>query len=262
MLVRNGEKLFASYHRRAMASLRLAKFSSPQQSTKAPSPLVGEGCEALASVSELRRSWMRGSAPIGARARKSAMTAGSHQSQRSRAARLSARPPHPASAKLTLFAKPSQPSPARGEGYWRRGSRRLELLIRPLQIPQRVLLRHLELDQQLACHHVAALLVLGQLHVRRDGDPAVDVAVEDRGAAFLVAHVDILQPVEVVPAHHLDIFLEERRDARIVRHQVHVVAIADVLADFLLALGIEAGGVLDELVDILSLGVGHGSSLL
>jgi hypothetical protein len=33
-----------------------------------------------------------------------------------------------------------------------------------------------------------------------------------------------------------------------------------VLADFLLALGIEAGGVLDELVDVLSLG-GHRSAL-
>src|SRR5688572_24109621 len=32
-----------------------------------PSPLAGEGCGALASASELRRSWMRGSAPTGAR---------------------------------------------------------------------------------------------------------------------------------------------------------------------------------------------------
>src|SRR5687768_8489099 len=42
-----------------------------QQST--PSPLAGEGCGGLASDSELSRSWMRGSAPIGARARKSAI---------------------------------------------------------------------------------------------------------------------------------------------------------------------------------------------
>jgi hypothetical protein len=36
--------------------------------------------------------------------------------QRSRAAHLAARPPHPASPKLTSFAKAPHPSPARGEG--------------------------------------------------------------------------------------------------------------------------------------------------
>jgi hypothetical protein len=30
-----------------------------------PSPLVGEGCEGLASVSELSRSWVRGRVPAG-----------------------------------------------------------------------------------------------------------------------------------------------------------------------------------------------------
>src|SRR5688572_23721155 len=44
------------------------------------------------------------------------MVAAERYRQRSRAARLSARPPHPAPAKLTSFAKPTQPSPARGEG--------------------------------------------------------------------------------------------------------------------------------------------------
>jgi hypothetical protein len=56
---------------------------------KIPSPLAGEGCGALASVSELRRSWMGGSAPTGARACQSAKMAPMHSVfQRLRAARL------------------------------------------------------------------------------------------------------------------------------------------------------------------------------
>ena len=38
-----------------------------------PSPLEGEGCAGLADDSELSRSWMRGRAPSGARARESAI---------------------------------------------------------------------------------------------------------------------------------------------------------------------------------------------
>src|SRR5687767_6819625 len=61
---------------------------------------------------------MRGGAAPAARARKSAMTPEIEVSQRSRAARLLARPPHPAPPKLALLAKATQPSPARGEGYF------------------------------------------------------------------------------------------------------------------------------------------------
>ena len=74
----------------------------------------------------------------------------------------------------------------------------------------------------------------------RDAHPAVDVAVEDRRLAFLVAHVDVLQPVEVVPAHELHVVLQIGRELRVVRHEVHVVAVADVLADLLLARRVEA----------------------
>src|SRR5688500_10345885 len=100
-----------------MASLRLAKFSSPQQSTKAPSPLAGEGCGALASVSELRRSWMRGGAPSGARARKSANELAVIQFDSARALRAYRRGPLTQLRLSSLaLAKPTHPSPARGEG--------------------------------------------------------------------------------------------------------------------------------------------------
>ena len=72
-----------------------------------------------------------------------------------------------------------------------------------------------------------------------------------RGAAFLVAHMDVLQPVEVVPAHDLHVLLQEGRDPGVIRHQVHIVAIADVLTDLLLAGAVESRGTLQELVDII-----------
>jgi hypothetical protein len=59
----------------------------------------------------------------------------------------------------------------------------------------------------------------------------------------------ILEPVEVVPAHELHIALEEGGQPFVVGDQVHIIAIADMLADLLLARGREAGLVLDELVD-------------
>ena len=55
------------------------------------------------------------------------------------------------------------------------------------------------------------------------------------GTAFFVTHMHILEPIEVVPTHRLQIFLQERRQALVIRHQVHIVAIADVLPDLLLA---------------------------
>jgi len=61
--------------------------------TKFPSPLAGEGCEDLASGSEPSRSWMRGSAPEGARARESATVEAT-----------------------ALHHPPSRPSSTRGEG--------------------------------------------------------------------------------------------------------------------------------------------------
>jgi hypothetical protein len=64
----------------------------------------------------------------------------------------------------------------------------------------------------------------------------------------------VLEPVEVVPAHEFEILLEERGEAGIVGQQVHIIAIADVLADLLLALRLETLLVADELVDVLDLG--------
>ena len=83
------------------------------------------------------------------------------------------------------------------------------------------------------------------------GDPAVDVAIEDGGAVFLVAHMDVFQPVQVVPAHHLDVFLQERRETLIVRQQIHVIAIADMLADRLLTLTIQPIP-LKKVIDVLT----------
>ncbi|HSE76014.1 MAG TPA: cobaltochelatase subunit CobN, partial [Dongiaceae bacterium] len=60
---------------------------------KSLSPLAGEGCGALASESELRRSWMGGGAAIAARARESATIEAA-----------------------ALHHPPSRPSPTRGEG--------------------------------------------------------------------------------------------------------------------------------------------------
>src|SRR5262244_4419683 len=64
-----------------------------------------------------------------------------------------------------------------------------EFRVSLLQVDQRVLARHLEFDQQLARDHVAVLLVVGQLDRGRHHDPAVDVAVEYRRLALLVAHM-------------------------------------------------------------------------
>src|SRR5687768_4845179 len=103
---------------------------------KSPSPFAGEGCGALASGSELRRSWMGGGAPLGARARKSAISCSLRSKKAFRATELREElfcrssifsavalrgsrcaTPHPAPPKLGLrLAKPAHPSPARGEG--------------------------------------------------------------------------------------------------------------------------------------------------
>src|SRR3546814_13885921 len=66
-----------------------------------------------------------------------------------------------------------------------------------------------------------------QLHAFGNRHPAIDVAVEHRRPVLLVAHVDVLEPVEVVPAHRLHVLLEEGGEAAVVGHQVDVVAIAD-----------------------------------
>ena len=63
----------------------------------------------------------------------------------------------------------------------------------------------------------------------------LQLLVEDRRFAFLVAHVDVLEPVEVVPPHVFDVTFQKRREPPVVGNQVDIVAIADVLADFLLA---------------------------
>src|SRR5262245_7959281 len=78
-----------------------------------PSPLAGEGCGALASGSELRRSWMRGGAATAAHARQSVRLPLDRSAY---ALRAYGATPHPTSPKLTTFAKASYPSPARGEG--------------------------------------------------------------------------------------------------------------------------------------------------
>src|SRR5687767_12436044 len=65
---------------------------------------------------ELSRSWMRGGAASAARARKSATSARNLATRSAHALRGYGATPHPTPAKLTAFAKPSYPSPARGEG--------------------------------------------------------------------------------------------------------------------------------------------------
>src|SRR5688572_922681 len=96
-----------------------------------PFPPCGGRMRSLGERSEPRRSWMGGSAARAARARESAtsrdcdaaelndmLLLGLADRQRCRAARLSARTPHPAPAKLGWrLAKPAHPSPARGEGF-------------------------------------------------------------------------------------------------------------------------------------------------
>src|ERR1043165_5475609 len=60
---------------------------------------------------------MRGGAPIGAHARKSARSPVPYSTIAALArCAPSARPPHPAPAKLAALAKPTQPSLSRGEG--------------------------------------------------------------------------------------------------------------------------------------------------
>src|SRR6056297_1448650 len=127
--------------------------------------------------------------------------------------------------------------------------------------------RHLELDEHLACDHVPVLLVVGQLYTVGHPHPAVVVAVKDSGRALFVPHMHIFQPVQIVPAHHLHVFRQEGRDPIVIRHKVHVITIADMLADFLFALRFKSGGILQELVDILDLGAAilcssHGLVLL
>ena len=62
-LPENGDALIARLLAGPTNALRRTK---PEAQSSSPSPLAGEGCGALASSSELRRSWMRGSVPIGA----------------------------------------------------------------------------------------------------------------------------------------------------------------------------------------------------
>jgi cobaltochelatase CobN len=87
--------------------------NNPQPQKEFPSPLAGEGCGDLASDSEPSRSWMRGSAPIGAQ--RGALTG------KDRA----------------LHHPPSQPSPTRGEGEERQGAITLSSddYLRVAQIP-------------------------------------------------------------------------------------------------------------------------------
>ena len=60
----------------------------------------------------------------------------------------------------------------------------------------------------------------------------------------------VLEPVQVLPAHGLDVLLQKRRQPAVVRDEIDIVAIADVLADLLLAARVEARG-LDEVIDVL-----------
>ena len=91
--------------------------------------------------------------------------------------------------------------------------------------------RHLEFDQQFPGNHVAILLIVGQVVAVRDGHPAVDVAIKNGGLAIVVSHVNIFQPVEIFPSHELDIAFEEIGNAIVVRQQVDIVTISDVLPD-------------------------------
>ena len=52
-----------------------------------------------------------------------------------------------------------------------------------------------------SCWLSGSSIVVGDTH------PAVDVAIKNSGLALFVSHVDILEPVQVVPAHELHVFL-------------------------------------------------------
>src|SRR5262245_16018156 len=131
-----------------------------------------------------------------------------------------------------------------------KNNRLSELPVSLVQLHQRMVGRSLEAHQKLARQHVAILLIVRQLHVFRDAHPAVDVAIEDRRLARLVSHMHVLEPVEVIPTHELDVVLEVRREPAVVGKKIDVVAVADVLADLLLARGIETGSVLQIFVDV------------
>ena len=90
----------------------------------------------------------------------------------------------------------------------------------------------------------------GQINGIGDPHPAVDIAVKHRRLAVLIAHMDIFQPVQVVPAHEFHVARQERRDAPVIGHQIDIVAVADVLADLNFTLRFDAGRVLQKLVDI------------
>ncbi|HEY1386502.1 MAG TPA: cobaltochelatase subunit CobN, partial [Dongiaceae bacterium] len=93
---------------------RLLEGPTNALSNRAPSPLVGEGCGALASASELRRSWMGGSAATAARARESATVEAA-----------------------ALHHPPSRPSLTRGEGVSLKGDEYGRLASIPTGVGQR-----------------------------------------------------------------------------------------------------------------------------
>jgi hypothetical protein len=71
-LARMNEAALAVWHKGHVPIIGVNLALPTRNKVYFPSPLAGEGCGALASASELRRSWMRGSAPTGVRARRSA----------------------------------------------------------------------------------------------------------------------------------------------------------------------------------------------
>src|SRR4029078_5438140 len=103
--------------------------------------------------------------------------------------------------------------------------------------------RRLEPHQQLARQHVSVLLIVRKLHRLRDAHPAIDIAVEDCGLTGLEAHMHVLEPVQIVPTHEFHIGAKIRRQPLVIGHKIDIVAITDVLADLLLAGGVESGAV-------------------
>ena len=96
-----------------------------------------------------------------------------------------------------------------------------------------VALRHLKLDQKLPRDHVTILLVVRKADAVRHPDPAIDVAVENGWPALFISHVNIFEPVQIIPTHDFHIFGKKGCQTVIIWNQINIVAVANMLADFL-----------------------------
>ena len=89
----------------------------------------------------------------------------------------------------------------------------------------------MKLDQKLASNHVPVLLVVGQIDVFGHRHPAIDVAVEHRRPVLFISHMNVFEPVEVLPTHPFNVGLQKRCNAFVVGYQVDIIPVTDVLPD-------------------------------